>query len=55
MPGSIDKYTILKTLGEGASCKVKLAKDSESDTKVAIKLLKSKKMNYNKELYKNEI
>lgn len=38
MPTTLGKYTIGKTLGTGASCKVKLAKD-DSDTRFAIKIL----------------
>ena len=39
MPGKIGKYEILRTLGSGASCKVKLALDKESGRKVAIKII----------------
>lgn len=39
MPGTLGKYNILRTLGKGASCKVKLAQDSESGKKVAIKIM----------------
>ena len=39
MPKSIGNYNIIKALGEGASCKVKLAVDTRSGTKVAIKLM----------------
>jgi serine/threonine protein kinase len=39
MPGKIGKYEIVRTLGTGASCKVKLAIDSESGRKVAIKVI----------------
>ena len=35
----IGKYNILKTLGSGASCKVKLAVDTETDREVAIKII----------------
>ena len=41
MPGSIDKYEVLRTLGHGASCKVKLGRDPETGAKVAIKIMKS--------------
>ena len=40
MPTVLGKYTIGKSLGEGASCKVKLAK-IDSGTRYACKLLKS--------------
>ena len=39
MPGRIGKYEILKTLGSGGSCKVKLAVDTETGESVAIKML----------------
>ena len=37
MPTTLGKYIIGRTLGSGASCKVKLAKDEEG-TRYAIKL-----------------
>ncbi len=36
---SIGKYTIMRTLGYGGTCKVKLAIDTESGNKVAIKIM----------------
>jgi serine/threonine protein kinase len=39
MPGKIGQYQILRTLGRGASCKVKLALDTESGRKVAVKII----------------
>ena len=39
MPGKIGKYSIGRTLGQGASCKVKLGLDSDSGRKVAIKIM----------------
>ena len=39
MPGRLGKYEIIKTLGSGGSCKVKLAIDTETGEKVAIKML----------------
>lgn len=39
MPGTIGKYKILRTLGKGASCKVKLGLDVESGRKVAVKII----------------
>lgn len=39
MPGHIGKYEVGRTLGSGASCKVKLGRDPESGRKVAIKIL----------------
>jgi serine/threonine protein kinase len=39
MPGTIGKYTVMRTLGKGASCKVKLALDKETGRKYAIKII----------------
>jgi serine/threonine protein kinase len=39
MPGTLGKYNIMRTLGKGASCKVKLAQDPETGKKVAIKIM----------------
>lgn len=39
MPGYIENIRILKTLGKGASCKVKLGFNNETNTKVAVKIL----------------
>jgi serine/threonine protein kinase len=39
MPKSIGVYNVIKPLGEGASCKVKLACDTRNGTKVALKLM----------------
>ena len=36
---TLDNYKILRTLGTGASCKVKLAQDMSSGDKVAIKIM----------------
>ena len=36
---SIGKYAILKTLGYGGTCKVKMAIDTETGNKVAIKVM----------------
>ncbi len=38
--GKIDKYAIVKTLGSGLSCKVKLGIDTLSRQNVAIKIFK---------------
>lgn len=40
MPGRLGKYEILRTLGSGGSCKVKLALDTETGENVAIKIMK---------------
>lgn len=39
MPGKIGKYSIGRTLGSGASCKVKLGLDTETGRKVAVKIM----------------
>ena len=39
MPGTLDNYRVLRTLGSGASCKVKLGEEIESGKKVAIKIM----------------
>ena len=36
---SIGKYAIMRTLGYGGTCKVKLASDTETGNKVAIKIM----------------
>ena len=40
MPGTLNHYKITKTIGVGGSCKVKLAEDTKTGRKVAIKLIK---------------
>ena len=40
MPGMIGKYEISRTLGSGASCKVKLGRDSETGDRVAVKIMR---------------
>ena len=39
MPGKIGRFEIMRTLGTGASCKVKLALDTETGKKVAVKII----------------
>ena len=39
MSKSIGPYQIIKALGVGATCKVKLAIDTRNGTKVAVKLM----------------
>ena len=38
---SLGKYRVLKTLGSGGTCKVKLGFDVENNRKVALKILKT--------------
>jgi len=40
MPGYIGNYQIGRTLGSGASCKVKLGVDLTTGKKVAVKIMK---------------
>ena len=55
MPGKIGKFNIMRTLGQGASCKVKLGLDAETGRKVAIKII-SDKMDANlKQLLMTEV
>lgn len=39
MSGNIGKYHVKRTLGQGGSCKVKYAVNTETKEKVAIKIL----------------
>jgi serine/threonine protein kinase len=39
MPGQIGRFQIGRTLGQGASCKVKIGLDTQSKRKVAIKIM----------------
>jgi serine/threonine protein kinase len=39
MPGILGKYKIHRTLGQGASCKVKLGQEIDTGKKVAIKIM----------------
>ena len=55
MPGIIGRFKILHTLGSGASCKVKLAFDSETGRKVAVKIISDNMDKSLMELVKVEI
>jgi serine/threonine protein kinase len=55
MPGSIGKYQIGRTLGSGASCKVKLGVDSTTGKKVAVKIIKEDMDEADKALIKAEV
>lgn len=52
-----NQYTVIKKIGSGATCKVKLAKDKESGEIVAVKILNSKgsKLNSNDKHFHSEI
>ena len=55
MPGRIGKYEIIRTLGSGASCKVKLALDKETGKKVAVKIMSDSMSEREKELVMTEV
>ena len=55
MPGKIGRFTVMRTLGTGASCKVKLGLDNESGRKVAIKIMNDNMDSKMKELVMNEV
>jgi len=42
MTGTLGKYIVHRTLGSGASCKVKLGTETETGKMVAIKILNMK-------------
>jgi serine/threonine protein kinase len=55
MPGNIGKYNVMRTLGSGASCKVKLGLDRETGRKVAIKVMNDKMDERDRELVNTEV
>jgi len=55
MSATIGRYKITRTLGSGASCKVKLAIDTETGRKVAIKILHGDMDEKMKELVMTEV
>ena len=55
MPGTIGRFEITKTLGSGASCKVKLGYDTETGRKVAVKILNDGLDEKMKELVMTEV
>ena len=52
---TLGRFQILRTLGSGATSKVKLAVDTETNQKVAIKILKQHWFNNARELINSEI
>lgn len=52
---TIGKYEIIRTLGSGASCKVKLALDTSTGRKVAIKILNDGMDTKMKQMVLNEV
>ena len=56
MSKTIGKYTILRTLGSGGSCKVKLAENTaDGNKKVAVKIMNDDMGQEEKALLKNEV
>jgi serine/threonine protein kinase len=55
MSKTIGKYNILRTLGSGGSCKVKLAMDTETNRKVAVKIMNDDMGEDEKALLKTEV
>ena len=55
MPGKIGKYEIIRTIGSGSSCKVKLGLDTETGRKVAVKILLDNIDEKTKELVMTEV
>ena len=50
------KYALLKTIGNGSTCKIKLAKEIETGFKFAIKILKNESIfNSNEKMFESEI
>lgn len=52
---SLGKYRVLKTLGSGGTCKVKLGYDLENNRKVALKILKDDLSEATKKLVLEEV
>ena len=55
MPGSLGKWSVLRTIGTGGSCKVKLGNDPQTNTKVAIKIMNDDLGQQAKDLLQTEI
>merc|ERR1712166_987893 len=55
MPGQIGEWTVQRTLGSGASCKVKLGVNKESNRKVAIKIMNDNMDEEEKQLLVTEV
>lgn len=55
MQGKIGNYEIIKTIGSGASCKVKQAIDTVSGKKVALKIMNDDLDQKDKNLLKTEL
>jgi serine/threonine protein kinase len=55
MPGTIGRFQIMRTLGNGASCKVKLGLDTDTGRKVAVKIMNDSLDEKMKELVLTEV
>ena len=55
MQGKIGDFDIIKTIGTGASCKVKLGIDTKTGRKVAIKIMNPDLAEKDKNLLKTEL
>lgn len=55
MQGKLGDFDIIKTIGTGASCKVKLGIDAKTGKKVAIKIMNPNLSEKDKNLLKNEL
>ena len=55
MPGYIGTIQILRTIGSGSSCKVKLGLDSQTGRKCAVKILADDIDSKTKELVMTEV
>ena len=55
MPGKIGRFEVNRTMGTGASCKVKAGLDTETGRKVAIKIMNDGLDSKMKELIMTEV
>ena len=55
MPGTLMNWKVMRTLGKGASCKVKLGQDMETGQKVAIKIMNQELDKKTIQLVKTEV
>jgi len=55
MPGTLGNFKILRQLGKGASCKVKLAQDLSTGRKCAVKIMNDNMDHSMKQLVLNEV
>lgn len=55
MPGKIGRFNIGRTLGSGATCKAKLAVDTETGRQVAVKILNGDMSENDKKMITDEV